>query len=83
MKLPGSGLLAWVKANLSNGSSVSNSRTLQTLIVVNILVMLWLVLNRAGWSISDNARLVLLCLITGGAGSYIVGKIGGSNGSPS
>ena len=82
MKWPGSSLVRWIKSNLSPDNSVSNSRTLQSLIVVNLVIMLWIVLQRANWVISDNARLVLICLITGGAGGYIVGKLGGGNGSP-
>lgn len=70
---------AWIDRNLSADPSTSNSRTLQTLIVLNLLVMLWLVLAKAGWTISDNTRLVMLCLITGGAGGYIANKLRGSN----
>lgn len=65
----------WIKKNLSNDQSVSNSRTLQTLIVVNLLVICWIVVAKAGWIVSDNLRLILLCLITGGAGSYIANKL--------
>lgn len=72
---------AWIDRNLSTDPSTSNSRTLQTLIVINITIMLWIVLARAGWVISDNTRLILICLITGGAGGYIAGKLGGSNGT--
>jgi uncharacterized membrane-anchored protein len=65
----------WLNRNLSADPSTSNSRTLQTLIVINLVVMCWLVLATANWTISDNLRLVLICLITGGAGGYIANKI--------
>lgn len=72
-------LIKWINANLSADPATSNSRTLQTLIVINLIIMIWIVLVRANWVISDNVRLVLLTLITGGAGGYIAGKLGGSN----
>lgn len=74
-------LLAWATKNLSNDTASSNSRVLQTAIVINVLVILWVVLAKANWIISDNARLITLTLITAGAGNYIANKIaGGSNG---
>ena len=74
-------LFSWLNKNLSADSTTSNSRTLQTLIVLNLIVMCWLVLVHANWTISDNLRLVLLCLITGGAGGYIANKLSGGGGS--
>ena len=72
----------WIKSNLSSSGSASNSRTLQTLIVFNLLIMMWIVLAKAAWVISDNSRLILLCLITGGAGAYVAGKLGGDKHDP-
>lgn len=64
----------WLAKNLSSDSTSSNSRALQSIIVVNIVVMLWFVLVKAHWYIHDNTRLVLVCLIVSGAGGYIGGK---------
>lgn len=67
----------WLNGLFSSSDATSNSRVLQTLIVTNIIVMLWLVLKHASWVISDNARLVMLGLIGGGAGAYITNKVAG------
>lgn len=69
--------LDWVGRNLSNDSSSSSSRVLQTLIVLNVVVIVWLVVAKANWTITDNVRLIVLTLITAGAGSYIANKLGG------
>lgn len=70
------GLINWIKTMFSSSRSASNSRLLQTLIVLNLLIMLWIVLWFATWKIDDNTRLVLICLVVSGAGSYISNKVG-------
>ena len=72
-------LLEWVKKNLSNDPASSNSRVLQTVIVLNLVAILWIVMAKSNpaWTISDNTRLVMLTLITAGAGSYIANKATG------
>lgn len=72
-------LLEWVKKNLSNEPAASNSRVLQTVIVLNLTAILWIVMAKSNpaWTISDNTRLVMLTLITAGAGSYIANKATG------
>lgn len=72
-------LLNWIKKNLSNDPLTSNSRLLQSVIVVNLTIILWLVVAFSNWVITDNVRLVMLCLITSGAGAYITSKIGEKN----
>lgn len=66
----------WLARNLSNDRTASNSRVLQTVIVINLVVILWIVVAKStpAWTLSDNVRLVMLTLITAGAGSYMVGK---------
>jgi hypothetical protein len=71
------GLINWIKTMLSSSRSASNSRLLQTLIVGNLLIMLWIVLWFATWRIEDNVRLVLICLIVSGAGVGVAGKLKG------
>lgn len=72
-------LLELVKRNLSNDPTASNSRVLQTVIVLNLITILWIVMAKSNpaWTISDNTRLVMLTLITAGAGSYIANKATG------
>lgn len=68
-------VIGWLNRNLSSDPTSSNSRVLQTVIVVNIVPLMWLVVAHANWQVSDNARLVLLTLITAGAGSYVAAKV--------
>lgn len=60
--------------NLSADGSSSNSRALQSVIVVNLVAILWVVMAKGEWIISDNTRLVMICLIVSGAGAYVGGK---------
>ena len=64
----------WLARNLSSDGSSSNSRALQSIIVINLVAMLWIVLSHSKYVISDNARLVMVCLIVSGAGAYASGK---------
>jgi hypothetical protein len=64
----------WLGKNLSTDGTSSNSRALQSIIVINLTAILWVVMAKAGYVISDNARLVMICLICSGAGSYSLGK---------
>ena len=66
--------LNWLSKNLSTDGSSSSSRALQSIIVINLTIILWVVMAKAGSVISDNARLVMICLICSGAGSYSLGK---------
>lgn len=65
----------WLGKGLSGDSAVSNSRVLQTFIVINLITILWLVVGHAQWVLSDNTRLVMLTLITAGAGGYVANKL--------
>lgn len=64
----------WLSKNLSSGKESSNSRALQSIIVLNLVAMLWIVLAHGAYKIDDNTRLVMLTLITSGAGGYALGK---------
>lgn len=64
----------WLSKNLSSSGTSSNSRALQSIIVLNLVVMLWIVLAHGAYKIDDNTRLVMLTLITSGAGGYALGK---------
>lgn len=68
-------MMAWIKKLLSQNSEASSSRALQAFIAVNVTAMLWAVLAVNHWYVHDNTRLVLLTLITGGAGAYITNKL--------
>lgn len=64
----------WLAKNLSTDGTSSNSRALQSIIVLNVVAILWAVMAHSGYKIDDNARLVILTLITSGAGGYALGK---------
>jgi hypothetical protein len=68
-------MIDWLKKLISADAAVSASRLLQTVIVIAIIPLLWMVVWNSKWVISDNARLVLICLIGGGAGGYITSKL--------
>lgn len=65
----------WLGRTFSADSTSSSSRVLQAVIVLNLVPIMWFVVSRANWTISDNARLVLITLIVSGAGSYMTGKL--------
>jgi len=67
--------IGWINKNLSSDPSSSNSRVLQTIIVLSIVPLVWLVVSHSDWKIEDNPRLILLALITAGAGSYITNRV--------
>lgn len=67
---------SWLDKNLSADPATSNSRTLQTLIVINAIAMLWVVLAVSHWVIAPTTQVVLVTLITSGAGAYVGGKFG-------
>lgn len=64
----------WLSKNLSSSPDSSNSRALQSIIVLNLVGMLWIVLAHGAYKIDDNTRVVMLTLITSGAGGYALGK---------
>ena len=68
-------MMNWIKKLLSQDKEASSSRALQAFIAVNVTAMLWVILAKQGWYVQDNTRLVLLTLITGGAGAYITNKL--------
>lgn len=67
-------VLNYVGRLLSTDTSTSSSRLLQTVIVFNLVIILWLVVAHASWVVSDNVRLIAISLIVSGAGNYMVGK---------
>lgn len=73
-KLSPAPVFDWLNRMHSNDPSASNSRVLQTLIVVNLVAILWLVVAHAGWVITDNTRLIAITMVVSGAGSYVASK---------
>lgn len=67
-------ILNWIGKLISTDLTTSSSRLLQTIIVLNLVIILWLVVAHANWTITDNVRLIAISLIVSGAGSYMVGK---------
>jgi len=67
-------ILNWIGRLISTDPTTSSSRLLQTIIVLNLVIILWLVVAHSAWVISDNVRLVAISLIVSGAVSYMVGK---------
>jgi uncharacterized membrane-anchored protein len=67
-------ILNWIGRLISTDPTTSSSRLLQTIIVLNLVIILWLVVAHSAWVISDNVRLVAISLIVSGAGSYMFGK---------
>ena len=67
-------ILNWIGKLISTDPTTSSSRLLQTIIVLNLVIILWLVVARSNWTITDNVRLIAISLIVSGAGSYMVGK---------
>jgi hypothetical protein len=68
-------MISWLKALLSADKATSSSRLVQILVVVAMTALIWVVVWKSAWIISDNARLIALCLIGGGAGGYIASKV--------
>ena len=68
-------MMTWLKKLLSQDKTSSSSRALQAFIAINVVAMMWAVLAINKWYVHDNTRLVLLTLITGGAGAYITNKL--------
>lgn len=73
-KLSPTPILNWIGKLISTDPTTSSSRLLQTIIVLNLVIILWLVVARSNWTITDNVRLIAISLIVSGAGSYMVGK---------
>ena len=73
-KLSPTPILNWIGKLISTDPTTSSSRLLQTIIVLNLVIILWLVVAHASWTITDNVRLIAISLIVSGAGSYMVGK---------
>lgn len=67
-------VLNWIGRLMSTDPTTSSSRLLQTVIALNLVIILWLVVAQASWTITDNVRLIAISLIVSGAGSYMVGK---------
>jgi len=66
--------IKWIGGNLSSDPTNSNSRLLQTVIVLGLLPMVWIIVGKADWKLEDNPRIVIVTLIVSGAGAYAAGK---------